>query len=321
MAGTAAVSGSTVSLTDNTGISPAATKNAAEEQKAQFLTLLVTQLRYQDPLNPMQGTEFTQQLAMFSSLEQLININKSLGKLGGMETAFAQGQAVGMLGKQVLAEGNTVTVTGGTASNLAFSLDQASTDTLVNVFGPDGALVGVFDAGNQGAGSRSRQRPSRAALSRASSSRRTARCSPWGRRTSPSPAWSRSPSPRRPRPADRPPVAAPPPAAARAADTGGSHEHTSCARGHPVGGLARLEPHGPARAPDAARGQVPGSGRRPDRRAQAQGRLREPSAVRAVGAEGEEHARPVLPRRRPEGGADGSAAGRGPAGPARPRGG
>lgn len=152
MAGTAAVSGSTVSLTGNAGISPAATKNAAEEQKAQFLTLLVTQLRYQDPLNPMQGTEFTQQLAMFSSLEQLININKSLGKLGGMETAFAQGQAVGMLGKQVLAEGNTVTVTGGTASNLAFSLDQASTDTMVNVFGPDGALVGVFDAGNRGAG-------------------------------------------------------------------------------------------------------------------------------------------------------------------------
>jgi flagellar basal-body rod modification protein FlgD len=100
----------------------------------------------------MQGTEFTQQLAMFSSLEQLININKSLEKLGGMETAFAQGQAVGMLGKQVLAEGNTVTVSGGVASNIAFSLDQSTDDTMVNIFDQTGALVGVFDAGNRGTG-------------------------------------------------------------------------------------------------------------------------------------------------------------------------
>jgi len=152
MAGTSAVSSPTVAVANNTGIGAAAGKTSAEEQKAQFLTLLVTQLRYQDPMNPMQGTEFTQQLAMFSSLEQLININKSLEKLGGMESAFAQGQAVGMLGKQVLAEGNTVTVSSGAASNLAFSLEQATDDTMVNIFDQSGALVGVFDAGNRGAG-------------------------------------------------------------------------------------------------------------------------------------------------------------------------
>ena len=152
MAGTSVVGNSAVGLTDNTGLTSAAAKSTAEEQKGQFLNLLVTQLRYQDPMNPMQGTEFTQQLAMFSSLEQLININKSLAGLGSLQSAFAQSQAVGMLGKQILAEGNTVTVSGGTASNLAFSLDQASTDTMANIFGPDGKLVGVFDAGEKGAG-------------------------------------------------------------------------------------------------------------------------------------------------------------------------
>ena len=152
MSGTAVAGTSTVGLTDNTGLASAAAKSSAEEQKGQFLTLLVTQLRYQDPMNPMQGTEFTQQLAMFSSLEQLININKSLENLGSLQSSFAQSQAVGMLGKQILAEGNTVTVANGTASNLAFSLDQASTDTMVNVFGQDGSLVGVFDAGERGAG-------------------------------------------------------------------------------------------------------------------------------------------------------------------------
>ncbi|MEK6712481.1 MAG: flagellar hook capping FlgD N-terminal domain-containing protein [Nitrospinota bacterium] len=154
MAGTSAVTtGAPVSAKDAlSGATLGAEKSTAEAQKAQFLTLLVTQLRYQDPMNPMQGTEFTQQLAMFSSLEQLININKSLEKLGGLESSFGQSQAVGMLGKQVLSDGNTVAVAGGTASNVAFSLDKASTDTLVNIFDTQGNIIGVFDAGERGAG-------------------------------------------------------------------------------------------------------------------------------------------------------------------------
>jgi len=141
MSGTAVAGTSTVGLTDNTGLASAAAKSTAEEQKGQFLNLLVTQLRYQDPMNPMQGTEFTQQLAMFSSLEQLININKSLAGLGSLQSAFAQSQAVGMLGKQILAEGNTVTVSGGTASNLAFSLclsgppGTGKSQTITNIIG------------------------------------------------------------------------------------------------------------------------------------------------------------------------------------------
>ena len=46
--------------------------------KNDFLHLLVTQLQHQDPLNPAESTEFTAQLAQFSSLEQLNNINDNL---------------------------------------------------------------------------------------------------------------------------------------------------------------------------------------------------------------------------------------------------
>ena len=46
-----------------------------------FLTMLVAQLQNQDPLNPMDGTDFSAQLAQFSQLEQLINLNDSMDNL------------------------------------------------------------------------------------------------------------------------------------------------------------------------------------------------------------------------------------------------
>jgi flagellar basal-body rod modification protein FlgD len=60
-----------------TGTSTAA-KSQAEQEQSQFLQLLVAQLKEQNPLDPMDGTQFVTQLAQFSSLEQLINIRTDL---------------------------------------------------------------------------------------------------------------------------------------------------------------------------------------------------------------------------------------------------
>jgi flagellar basal-body rod modification protein FlgD len=57
-----------------------ATDNATVD-KTQFLNLLVTQLKNQDPMNPLKSDEFIAQLATFSSLEQLISINQAVTKL------------------------------------------------------------------------------------------------------------------------------------------------------------------------------------------------------------------------------------------------
>ena len=67
--------------TDQETVSTAAPRSKAEIQQNQFLQLLVAQLKGQNPLNPLDGSEFVAQLAQFSSLEQLTNINASLDNI------------------------------------------------------------------------------------------------------------------------------------------------------------------------------------------------------------------------------------------------
>ena len=62
----------------STATTTLAPKSKAEEQKSQFLSLLVAQLKGQNPLDPKDGAEFVSQLAQFSSLEELINIRTTL---------------------------------------------------------------------------------------------------------------------------------------------------------------------------------------------------------------------------------------------------
>ena len=66
----------TITPTSLTDKGATITMSKAEEQKSQFLQLLVAQMEAQDPLNPMDGTQFVAQLAQFSSLEELINIRE-----------------------------------------------------------------------------------------------------------------------------------------------------------------------------------------------------------------------------------------------------
>jgi flagellar basal-body rod modification protein FlgD len=58
--------------------STSSSAGAAQQQQSEFLSLLVTQLKEQNPLDPTDGTQFVTQLAQFSSLNELVNINSTL---------------------------------------------------------------------------------------------------------------------------------------------------------------------------------------------------------------------------------------------------
>jgi len=72
--------------------------------KEDFLRLLVAQLQNQDPLNPADPTQFTAQLAQFSSLEQMFNMNETLEGLGSLSGDMERLSALGLIGREVVAD-------------------------------------------------------------------------------------------------------------------------------------------------------------------------------------------------------------------------
>lgn len=117
-----------------------------------FLQLLVTQLQYQDPLSPMDDKEFVAELAQFSSLEQLTEINTGIDKLSTIGQEQQLLGAVNFIGKTIEANGTAVSLTSGEASAVTFTLPEDATTCLVNVLDSAGSIVRTVDLGATKAG-------------------------------------------------------------------------------------------------------------------------------------------------------------------------
>ncbi len=86
-----------------TGVSEnISTKKRGELGKEAFLHLLITQLKNQDPLNPLKDSEFVAQLATFSSLEQLGNLNKGMDKMASQTMQQNLLTSASMIGREVV---------------------------------------------------------------------------------------------------------------------------------------------------------------------------------------------------------------------------
>ncbi|WP_022664715.1 FlgD immunoglobulin-like domain containing protein [Desulfospira joergensenii] len=105
-----------------------------------FLTMLVAQLQNQDPLNPMDGTDFSSQLAQFSQLEQLMNLNESMENLATSSSNESEKDLVSYMGKQVTGEIDTMEVENGAVSSGFYNLTDAA-DVIINITDESGQTV------------------------------------------------------------------------------------------------------------------------------------------------------------------------------------
>ena len=105
-----------------------------------FLLLLTTQLKNQDPLEPLDSNQFTEQLVQFTNVEQSIATNKHLESLVGMANTSAANAAVSYLGQEVTAEGITAQLKDG-AAKWAYELPTTAANTTVTVTDRNGDVV------------------------------------------------------------------------------------------------------------------------------------------------------------------------------------
>jgi flagellar basal-body rod modification protein FlgD len=116
-----------------------------------FLTLLTTQLKNQDPTSPMDSNQFTQQLVMYSQVEQQIGTNDNLKTLISQGTSNAATMAAGYLGKKVSVTNGVASLSGGSAT-WTYNLDSTAANNLLSVTDANGKVVytttGQTTAGN-----------------------------------------------------------------------------------------------------------------------------------------------------------------------------
>lgn len=124
--------------------------------KDDFLKLLVTQLKYQDPLEPTDNKDFIAQMAQFSSLEQMTNMSSGFEKMAGAQESMLReslvAQAVNMIGHTVSAVAPVDKVTGKIktesnlyleANNKSMLIQRLSQNTAVTITGKDGGMYEV----------------------------------------------------------------------------------------------------------------------------------------------------------------------------------
>jgi flagellar basal-body rod modification protein FlgD len=115
-----------------------------------FLTLLTTQLQNQNPLDPLDTNQFTQQLVQFAGIEQQMKGNDSLTSLVSIEQSAASTQALVFVGQNVAVDGSTAQFNGSATWNLNAAADANTTITITSTTTGQTAYSGPFkiSAGN-----------------------------------------------------------------------------------------------------------------------------------------------------------------------------
>lgn len=123
-----------------------------EMDQSDFLTLMTAQLKNQDPFEPVDNTQMVAQMAQFSSLSGITEMNTTLKAIADKLSGTSLGDALGYVGKTVLTEGSTAypRTSGGIAGAVALADDAA--DVSVTITDPDGKTLKTLVLGAQDKG-------------------------------------------------------------------------------------------------------------------------------------------------------------------------
>src|SRR6185437_5900925 len=136
--------------------STTAKTDTASDLQNHFMTLLVTQLKNQDPLNPMDNSQMTSQLAQINTVSGIQDLNTTLKSINGQINAGQSLQAAALIGKGVLVPGDRVLVgSDGTTTPFGLELGAAADDVQISVTDGSGKVVRSFDLGALDAGTQS----------------------------------------------------------------------------------------------------------------------------------------------------------------------
>jgi flagellar basal-body rod modification protein FlgD len=136
----------------------AGTTSSSVMGRDDFMNLLLTQLRHQDPMNPLEPYQFASQLASFTSVDQLGQLNDAMGQqLSSLQLATVMSQtsfSASLLGRPILAEGNRVEVPADGKGQVTVDVGDGGGKGVLKVFDASGKEVGSrtfdsLDAGRQ----------------------------------------------------------------------------------------------------------------------------------------------------------------------------
>lgn len=141
-----------VSSTSSSSSSSSLTTSSASDLQSSFLTLLVAQLKNQDPTNPLENNELTSQLAQISTLNGIEKLNTTLGSISGQIDNNQSVQASALIGHGVMIPGTTVLAGNSTTTPFGVELEQAADKVTATITNKDGTVVQTIDLGSLKAG-------------------------------------------------------------------------------------------------------------------------------------------------------------------------
>ncbi|MDP4299137.1 flagellar hook assembly protein FlgD [Leptothrix discophora] len=127
-------------------------KTATEASADRFLTLLVAQMKNQDPLSPMDNAQVTSQMAQINTVSGIEKVNESIQSMSSQFTQLQAMQGAQLVGQGVLVNGNKLAIGSDGSARASFDLAGAADATKVEVLSASGRVVGTVDLGAETTG-------------------------------------------------------------------------------------------------------------------------------------------------------------------------